>query len=373
MPRTNQFPLSRTGPTRCPGPSCGKTSAPSSKRLKGQATQDTLSGAVQTAIRAAAWDTGAIEGLYKTDRGLTMTVATQAAAWESKISGQAPDARAYFDAQLRAYELVMDVVSESRPVHEVWIRRLHEVLTAPQSTYTVHTPIGPQERPLAHGTYKDNPNHVHVGDGSIHPYAPVEATGIEMGRLVAELNSDGFMHSHPISQAAYTHYCLAAIHPFADGNGRVARAVASTYLYRAASIPLLILADQRDAYLISLEAADQGDYAPFVRFVADSVRSATGMVIEGLHTALAPKPEGAIATLRSLLTAQGGMTHLELDAVASRLATEVAATFQATIAGLRSFRPALPAAMWPGASRTRPMDIDLYTSSPTACLLAVAA
>jgi Fic family protein len=53
-----------------------------------------------------------------------------------------------------------------------------------------------------------------------------------MARLVAELGSERFIKAHPIAQASYTHYCLAAIHPFADGNGRVARAVASTYLYR---------------------------------------------------------------------------------------------------------------------------------------------
>jgi hypothetical protein len=44
--------------------------------LKNAATEDALDTAVKTAMRAAAWDSGALEGLYKTDRGLTMTVAT---------------------------------------------------------------------------------------------------------------------------------------------------------------------------------------------------------------------------------------------------------------------------------------------------------
>jgi hypothetical protein len=64
-----------------------------------------LRDAISTAMRAAAWDTGAIEGLYATDRGLTMSVATQATAWEDQVASRAPDARAFFEAQLAAYEL----------------------------------------------------------------------------------------------------------------------------------------------------------------------------------------------------------------------------------------------------------------------------
>jgi Fic family protein len=284
---------------------------------------DVLDTAVQTTMRAAAFDTGAIEGLYSTDRGLTMTVATQAATWQADLDAREPDARMYFEAQLEAYELVMDAVTEARPITEVWIRQLHEVLTRPQDTYVVQTPIGPQDRPLPRGEYKVDPNHVRLDNGAVHPYAPVEATAPEMARLVGEIASPAFAAAHPVVQASYVHYSLVAIHPFADGNGRVARAVASTYLYRGASIPLLILLDQRTPYFVSLEAADRGDRKDFVRFVADAAQSAMGMVIESMRTALAPRSADAVKALGSLLTAQGGLTHHELDIVGRRLQEEV--------------------------------------------------
>src|SRR5215213_5702918 len=41
-----------------------------------------LTRAVEFPTRAAAIDTGAIEGLYEVDRGFTMTVARGVAAWE---------------------------------------------------------------------------------------------------------------------------------------------------------------------------------------------------------------------------------------------------------------------------------------------------
>ena len=48
------------------------------------------------------------------------------------------------------------------------------------------------------------------------------------------------------------HYALTAIHPFADGNGRLARVVASMFLIRSAGVPLLVFADQWPAYYQAL-------------------------------------------------------------------------------------------------------------------------
>src|SRR5437773_1746139 len=62
----------------------------------------------ELAMRAAAFETGAIEGLYNTDRGTTMSVATQANAWQSAVRSQGPNALALFEAQLRVYRDVLE-------------------------------------------------------------------------------------------------------------------------------------------------------------------------------------------------------------------------------------------------------------------------
>ncbi len=94
--------------------------------LRETVDDETLRRARTVAMRAAAFETGAIEDLYQTDRGLTYTVATQAAAWEQQVAERAPDALALFAAQLRAYELVLDAATAETPVSEAFIRRLHE-------------------------------------------------------------------------------------------------------------------------------------------------------------------------------------------------------------------------------------------------------
>jgi len=45
------------------------------------------------------------------------------------------------------------------------------------------------------------------------------------------LNSDFGKREHPVLRAAVTHYALAAIHPFVEGNGRTARAFATLILF----------------------------------------------------------------------------------------------------------------------------------------------
>ncbi len=64
-------------------------------------------------------------------------------------------------------------------------------------------------------------------------YTPPPA--VEVSYLVEDLvnwiNSDEARSIHPIVKAGIIHYELARIHPFVDGNGRVARAVATLVLF----------------------------------------------------------------------------------------------------------------------------------------------
>lgn len=70
-----------------------------------------------------------------------------------------------------------------------------------------------------------------TGEVSFRPPLALEVpTQIE--EFFSWLNGDLGQDVHPILRAGITHYELARIHPFVDGNGRVARAMALLVLYR---------------------------------------------------------------------------------------------------------------------------------------------
>jgi len=289
---------------------------------------ETFDRAVRIVTRSAAIDTGALEGLYAVDRGFTYSVAAESAAWQVELAEKGLDVAALFAAQLRAYDLILDMATRSVPVTEMFIRQLHEVLTEPQETYRVLTASGWQEQAIPRGEYKNQPNHPWRDGQLAHAYSPVLSTAPEMQRLVAELGSDAFEAAHPAYQAAYAHYAFVSIHPFADGNGRVARALASIYLYRSDSMPLMIYAEQRAAYLDALEAADAGRHQRFVDFIVDRGVSALARIADLMRLSVAPPAAESLARLGGFVRAVGGLTYEELDGAASRLM----AVLQATIA-----------------------------------------
>jgi hypothetical protein len=131
------------------------------------------------------------------------------------------------------------------------------------------TPLGRLvELPLEHGAFKKRPNKPERPDGQLHVYCPPEHVAAEMDRLVA-------VHGErpaecPEVRAAWLHHAFTQIHPFQDGNGRVARALASIDFVRAGLLPVLIERTDRGRYLGALASADANDLSPLVRLFAEA-------------------------------------------------------------------------------------------------------
>jgi Fic family protein len=309
--------------------------AASLEERRKEATPESMRAAVEVAVRAAAVDTGAIEGLYKVDRGFTMTVAVQGLAWQQMIEERGAGVRELFEAQLAAYEIVLDAATRDRPITEVWIRNLHEILCTPQRTIPVLTDLGWQEQEFPKGQYKTHPNHVRLTNGTFHAYSPVDRVPDEMHRLIEQIRTPEFEAAHPVLQASYCHYAFVVIHPFADGNGRVARALASTFFYRAQSIPLVIFANQKPMYLDALALADRGDHGPVISFFLDRGIDTMQLVSENLMTAEAPRPKDLAEHITKTAAAWKGLSKSNAETIALRVLREVETAFEAKVAGLQ--------------------------------------
>ena len=116
------------------------------------------------------------------------------------------------------------------------------------------------------------PGSVTPGNGSIHPRRPPDVVQDEIDRLIA-------LHEHhlalgvcPEVEAAWLHHRFTQIQPFHDGNGWVARALATMTFLKAGDVPLVIRDDvHREAYVDALVEADAGDLKPLVDLFANVV------------------------------------------------------------------------------------------------------
>src|SRR5262245_6506816 len=66
-------------------------------KARKETTPEQLGDAFRFVMRAAAIDTGAIEGLYEVDRGFTFTVAAQDAAWQAAMDEHGAQVRPLFE------------------------------------------------------------------------------------------------------------------------------------------------------------------------------------------------------------------------------------------------------------------------------------
>ena len=205
------------------------------ERLREACEEDRAWGAMvgRGALLAAAYRSGALDGMHDGDAALRLL------RGELSLGSIDEATRTHVRANTEALRLAW--VAE---VSEHSIRRVHEAACRPQLTHPVRVDDRMQDHVLAAGDYKHHPNHVRETTGRWHATAPVSQVEHEVARLVETAAGSAFSDLHPVAQAAYLHHALLHVRPFADGNGRVARALASGCLMRAASIPLVPFADR---------------------------------------------------------------------------------------------------------------------------------
>lgn len=224
-------------------------------------------------------ETGFIERLYRFDRGVTVQIleAGLEALGQHHAKGLIPaDAEALISDQREALGMVMDLVGdEERGLTTSYLKSLHQRLTFSQETCEAMDQFGNlMQVPLLKGEWKKQPNNPLQPDGSIHEYCPPEQVQGEIERLLALHEEHEALDVYPEVEAAWLHHRFVQIHPFQDGNGRVARAITGAVFLKAGYLVLVVRDEEhRDKYLDALGAADEGDLKPLVDLFTDIQRS----------------------------------------------------------------------------------------------------
>jgi Fic family protein len=190
-------------------------------------------------------------------------------AWESKFRDDAASRTVHFGTKIEGNDLTQEqaqqilemtdvrdvqdaarragVVARDRDIQEVlnyrsvlkWIDGWEQFIASPREVSedvlkTLHRLTTIRLLDEQHtGHFRDQQVVVRSAtDGSVVFRPPFS---VEIPQLVEDffawLNSDEAWRIHPVFRAAITHYQLVHIHPFVEGNGRSARAMATLVLY----------------------------------------------------------------------------------------------------------------------------------------------
>lgn len=158
-----------------------------------------------------------------------------------------------------------------RDISEADLRQLNKVILVKPFWKEAITEDGqPTRKKIIPGEYKTSPNSVMLKNGQLHYYASPEETPAKMEELFKWYKQNGDIK--PLIRAAVVHHEMTQIHPFDDGNGRVARLWANFILLKAGFPPLIIRVENKEKYLMTLGQADAGDLEPFVSFLAQELQ-----------------------------------------------------------------------------------------------------
>lgn len=167
-----------------------------------------------------------------------------------------------------AFSLIQQMAKEKeRPLTETFIKELNKTILVNPFWKEAISPDGtPTKKRIEIGKYKSSPNSVLLKSGKIHEYASPEETPALMGDLLKWYNSNKEKY-HPVQLAAEFHYRFVCIHPFDDGNGRVARLIMNYILFKNNFPPVVIKSEDKESYLTALQKADTGDIISLIEYI----------------------------------------------------------------------------------------------------------
>ena len=144
------------------------------------------------------------------------------------------------------------------PLTQNFVRTLHKTLLREDYMVYSNLPTGVQTSYVIHAEqYKTRPNSVITRYGERFEYASPEETPGLMSDLVDWYNKaeqEGKLS--PVELAALFHYRYIRIHPFEDGNGRIARLMMNYILTRHDYPMVVVRSRKKSEYIEALHQAD---------------------------------------------------------------------------------------------------------------------
>ena len=234
-------------------------------------------------IRLYSIKTGEVEGVYIFEKGVTESLLRKGyfpyLIRTQKWKGGERDPNQIsliLQSQEKAISLLMDLIGDKKiKLTKNLICDLHNIITEYLRYVTVFDTSTDHYRQvlLRRGAFKIDNNSPRRPDGKIHQYSPPWEVENELEKLL--MLYEQYMSEKTLPAvviAAFLHHRFTHIHPFQDGNGRIARLICSIPLLIEGLPPFVVLnsREQIEGYMDSLNAADFGNLEPFVKFMLNS-------------------------------------------------------------------------------------------------------
>ena len=224
--------------------------------------------------RQHAIETGVIEKLYDLSEGITQTfikegfVESYLQHGDTNISPK--KLMAYLRDHFEAMDFIFDMVRNERPLNKSFIKQLHQLITSHQDTTDAIDNLGRiVQVPLRKGAFKIHPNNPKREDGTIFEYCPPLHVEEEIERLINIYTKLEEEKANPVIIASWVHHAFTQIHPFQDGNGRMARLLASLILIKHGLFPLTVKRNDKVNYIDALEEADNDQPDKIVKLFSE--------------------------------------------------------------------------------------------------------
>lgn len=162
----------------------------------------------------------------------------------------------------------------SRLIGEGDIRGLNKIILKEPFWKPAQTAEGkPSRKQIIPGEYKTTPNNVVTATGELFEFAPPTDVPARMQALVKWLGEsvNQFREADLLWLLAKLHHDFVLIHPFDDGNGRVARMLVNYVLMRLGYPPIIVSTERKRDYLTALRLADAGNPAELENFLGSCV------------------------------------------------------------------------------------------------------
>lgn len=149
---------------------------------------------------------------------------------------------------VKAYEFILKATKEKKPISEDLLKDLHQIIVQDIMNGGYYRQVNVQLLGSSH----QPPDHIKVYD--------------RMKKFMVNLeNFEGSV----IELACYAHLGISKIHPFVDGNGRLARLILNYVLISHDYLPISISRTNQKAYFNALDTfKEEKDMKPMVELVS---------------------------------------------------------------------------------------------------------